>query len=451
MNRNLAIVLLSFLVVGVGLWGYQEHREKNELLIQSENQYQNAFHALAYNMDILHDKLGATLAMNSKTQLSPALTEVWSLSSKARGTVGQLPLSIIPFHETEQFLTNIGDFINGTVVRDLDTTPLTEDEYKLLQSYYTQCAQLQDEIRSVQTSLLGNQLKWNDVAENYTSKKGDSTIIDGFQNIEKISTGFTNESNNPAFISLEKTKRNLSEVQGEKITEQQAIEIAKKYSTFEDNSNASVTKSLDGSAFSFYSVIISEPNTNNELHMDILENGGAPIWLINSEVVTDKQISLAEGAEIASKFLMDNGYEKMEIYESTEYNNLGVYTFVYSTDDVRIYPDNIKVKVALNDGHILGFNAKDYLVSSRERQLNKAVLTEEEARKSMNANLQVMEHHLALIENQMNEEVLCHEFLGTMNNDTYRIFINAQTGVEEKVEKLTRSNKAYEGFTVEQP
>lgn len=451
MNRNLAIVLLSFLVVGVGLWGYQEHREKNALLIQTENQYQNAFHALTYNMDILHDKLGATLAMNSKTQLSPALSEVWSLSSKTRGTLGQLPLSVMPFHDTEIFLTNIGDFINGAVVRDLDTTPLTQDEYQLLLSYYTQCGQLQDELRSVQTSLMGNQLKWNDFAKNYTSKTGDTTIADGFQNIEKLSTGFTNESENPAFISLEKTRRNLSEIQGEKITEQQALEIAKKYSTFEDNSNASVVKSMDGSSYPFYSVTIVEPNTNNEIHMDILENGGAPIWLINSEMVNEKKISLDEGAEIAAKFLMDNGYKDMEVYESTEYNNLGVYTFVYSTDNIRIYPDNVSVKVALNDGHILGFNAKDYLVSSRERQMNKAVLTEEEARKAMNENLQVMEHRLALIENNMNKEVLCHEFLGTMNNDTYRIFINAENGMEEKVEKLTRSNKVYDGVTVEQP
>lgn len=450
MNRNLAIVLLSFLVVGVGLWGYQEHQEKNALLIQTENQYQNAFHALTYNMDILHDKLGATLAMNSSTQLSPALSEVWSLSSKTRGTLGQLPLSVMPFHDTEIFLTNIGDFINGTVVRDLDSTPLTKDEYNLLLSYYTQCEQIQNELRNVQTSLMGNQLKWNDFAKNYPSKTGDTTIADGFESIEKLSTGFTNESENPAFINLEKTRRNLSEIQGDKITEQQALEIAKKYSTFEDNSNANVVKSMDGSSYAFYSVTIVEPGTNYEIHMDILENGGAPVWYMNSEMVSDKKISLDEGAQYASKFLKDNGYENMEIYESTEYNNLGVYTFVYSKDNMRFYPDNVSVKVALNDGHILGFNAKDFLVSSRDRQVNKPVLTEEEARKAMNENLQVMEHRLALIENNMQQEVLCHEFLGTMNNDTYRIFINAENGMEEKVEKLTRSNKVYDGITVQE-
>jgi spore germination protein len=39
--------------------------------------------------------------------------------------------------------------------------------------------------------------------------------------------------------------------------------------------------------------------------------------------------------------------------------------------------------------------------------------------------------------------VLCYEFLGTIKNDTYRIFINADTGFEEKVEKLQNSEPLY--------
>jgi len=448
MGRNIAIALLSVLAIGAGIWGYQEHKEKNEVIMQAENQYQNAFHALTYNMDLLHDKIGTTLAMNSQTQLSPALTDVWQLTAKTHGTIGQLPLSIIPFHETEQFLTNIGDFIDGAVIRTSNPRPLTEDEYKTLQSMYTQCEELQDELRAVQTSMLENNLKWNDVKANYTSGKGDQTIINGFKSMEDKATGYTkgNGESDPTFVSLKNSRRDLSEIKGEKITEQQALEIAKKYTSFEDNSNATVTKNKDGSSYEFYSVRIVEPNTNNEFDMDILVNGGLPIWLMNSESVNEKKISLDEGASIAAKFLEQNGYKNMDLYDSMEFNNIGVYTFVYTTDDIRIYSDNVKVNVALNDGHINGLNAKDFLISSKERQINKVVLSEEEAENYINPGVQIMEHRLALIENDRNEEVLCYEFLGTMNNDTYQIFINAENGIEEKVEKLTRSNKVLESF-----
>ena len=50
-----------------------------------------------------------------------------------------------------------------------------------------------------------------------------------------------------------------------------------------------------------------------------------------------------------------------------------------------------------------------------------------------------MENRLAIITNSSGEEVLCHEFIGVINNDTYRIYINAKTNAEELVEKLSEA------------
>jgi spore germination protein len=47
-----------------------------------------------------------------------------------------------------------------------------------------------------------------------------------------------------------------------------------------------------------------------------------------------------------------------------------------------------------------------------------------------------MEFREAVILNNLKKEVLCYEFLGVIDSDTYRIFINAENGQEEKVEKL---------------
>ena len=55
-----------------------------------------------------------------------------------------------------------------------------------------------------------------------------------------------------------------------------------------------------------------------------------------------------------------------------------------------------------------------------------------------------MEDSLAIINNDLGEEVLCYEFLGTIDNDTYQIFINANDGREEKVEKLKNPELLYD-------
>src|SRR5690625_4782443 len=134
MIRWLAISVLVLGLFATSLWGYQEHREKNEILIQAENTYQRAFHELTYHLDLLHEQIGVALAVSSKERLSPQLVEIWRLTSEALANVGQLPLTLLPFNKTESFLSDIGEFTYSTAVRDLDEKPLSDEEYESLKS-----------------------------------------------------------------------------------------------------------------------------------------------------------------------------------------------------------------------------------------------------------------------------------------------------------------------------
>ena len=50
---------------------------------------------------------------------------------------------------------------------------------------------------------------------------------------------------------------------------------------------------------------------------------------------------------------------------------------------------------------------------------------------------------MAIIDNDLGEEVLVYEFLGILGDETYRIFINAMNGMEERVEKLSGAEINY--------
>jgi spore germination protein len=132
------------------------------------------------------------------------------------------------------------------------------------------------------------------------------------------------------------------------------------------------------------------------------------------------------------------------LFESMQYDNTGVFNFVTSENNIRIYPEAIKVEVALDNGNIIGFSAEEYLKSLNEtRKIEKTVLTSEQARAKVNPKFKVMEERQAIIVNDLNKEVLCYEFLGTIDDDTYRIFINAADGTEEEVEKLKNAEEVY--------
>lgn len=123
-----AIVVLSVALIGTGIWGYQVNQEKEAILVHAENNYQRAFHDLTYRIDLLHDKISTVMATNTPERLSPQMADIWKITSEAHADVGQLPLSILPFNQTAEFLTNINRFSYGIAIRELEDEPLDDNE-----------------------------------------------------------------------------------------------------------------------------------------------------------------------------------------------------------------------------------------------------------------------------------------------------------------------------------
>ncbi|MEH7236879.1 germination protein YpeB [Bacillus sp. JJ1562] len=448
MLRGILITALTIGIIGTGYWGYKEHQEKNAILIQAENNYQRAFHNLSYHMDLLHDKIGTTLAMNSRNSLSPTLADVWRLTSEAHSDVGQLPLTLMPFNKTEEFLSDIGEFSYRTAVRDLSKEPLSDEEYKTLEQLYKNSEDIQTELRTVQHLAMKNNLRWMDVELALASgeKQADNTIIDGLKTVEKNVAAYSESDFGVTLTTTKKDGGKFPNLEGPQINEEQAKEIARKFLGLEGNIEMKVTENGEGSPNGFYSLEINDPKSNVNTFMDITKKGGIPIWVIRNREVAKIELSLNDAFNRAQKFLKDNKFENLELFESAQYDNVGVFNFVSSVDGVRVYSDSIKMKVALDDGNIIGFTARDYLMAGKINTAGKPKISKEEARKEINPNLEIMEDRLAIITNDLDQDVLCYEFLGTINNDTYRIFINAENGFEEKVEKLKNAEPVYKGM-----
>ncbi|NRD80593.1 germination protein YpeB [Bacillus sp. BRMEA1] len=441
MIRGILIGVLVLAIVGTGYWGYQEHQEKNAVLLNAENNYQRAFHNLTYQMNLLHDKIGATLAMNSRHSLSPSLADVWRITSEAHSSVGQLPLTLLPFNKTQEFLTNVGNFSYRTAVRDLDKEPLTKQETNTLKTLYKQSGEIKNELRNVQTMAIKHNLRWMDVELALASGKEntDNTIIDGFKMVEKTASGYDEANFGTTMLNQQLQDDQFKNLTGKTISRQDAISIAKHYVKTDKNSDIKVTENGKGSRFGFYSISIKNNQTGQEVSMDITKKGGHLIWLMNSRDISNQAISLHDAAAKGAAFLKNNGYKNMVEFEGSQYDNVGVFNFVTEINGVRIYPESVKLKTALDNGEIVGVSAEGYLKMYQTRKVDKPAISIEQARKKVNPNLKIMEDRQSVIINELNQEVLCYEFLGTLGNDTYRIFINAKNGTEEKVEKLNNT------------
>ncbi|MBY7143474.1 germination protein YpeB [Virgibacillus sp. NKC19-3] len=445
MIRWILITVLTIGVAGTAFWGYQEHQEKNAVLTQAENEYQRAFHELSYNMDLLNDKIGTALAMNSNQKLSPQLVDIWRLTSESLSNVGQLPLGLLPFNKTEEFLSNIGDFTYRTAVRNLEDEPLSEEETKSLEDLYAQSADIKDELRRVQHATLDNNLRWMDVqlALANEDEQVDNTIIDGFQTVEDTVEGFSESNVDSPITGTSSQEHEYKFLNGDQISEEEALNLSKKHFNVDNEQDLTLTPSGDGANVPMYSISYRDDEKNG--YMDMSVQGGHPLTLLIDRPVNDKQISLNEGLKEAEAYIENNNFDNMQVYESNEYDNVGFYSFIYNDDGVRVFSDAIEVKVGLDNGEILGVTAENYFMNHDDRDIPEPKLSEDEAKEAVNPNVEIQEEFMAVIDNDMGEEVFTYEFLGVLDNETYRIFINAMDGKEEKVEKLDGKEINYAG------
>lgn len=443
MLRILSITALSIGVIAVSYWGYKEHEEKNALLIHAENTYQRSFHELTYNMDMLHDQIGVSLAMNSGEKLSPQFVEIWRLTSVALANVSQLPLSLLPFNKTEEFLSNIGDFTYRTAIRNLDDDPLSNDELQTLEQLYKQAENIKDDLRQVQHLALKNNLRWMDVelALATENEQMDNTIIDGFKTVENNMDEFTGEHEGTDFFQTLSNQPNVDRIKGKPKTEEEIRKFSMSLFSIRDGIEIDISKSGEGADIPFYTVFYED---GKRVYMDITEKGGHPVTILVDRPIKQAKLSLNDGLEASKQYLKEFGYKDMVLLQSQQFDQIGVYSFLRVKNKVRIFPEAITMKVALDNGDIIGLNAQQYVYNQHDRKLGEPKINWDEAKDKVNKNMQIQDENLAIINNKLNEEVLVYEFVGTMNDETYRIFINAMDGKEEKVEKLSGTETNFE-------
>jgi spore germination protein len=436
--------IFTLLFFGAIVWGYQEHQDKNSVLIKAENQYQRAFHDLSHHVGRLHDQLGQTLAVSSTSQdmQRKGLVNVWRMTSEAQNEINQLPLTMLPFNKAEQFLTRISSFAYRTAVRDLNKQPLTQDELKTMKSLYKTSDSVNQQLGKVQDAVIANHLRWMDVEAAIASKNGpnDNSIIDGFKAVDKQMGAYPENEWGPSAMSTDR-KLSSAGLDGNNVT---ADEVKKKALDFlghqAKGTDVVVTEAGTKTDLPAYTVSVKSQNNVN-IQMDYTRKGGYLLWFMNPRDVKSRKLNFDTARSKASQFLVRHNYMDMSPITYDEYDHVAVFTYAHTINNVRIYSDKVTVRVALDNGEIVGLQALDHVFAKKLLTPGKPKMTKEEAQKGLNPDFRVEDYTLSVVENDMKQLVLCHEFTGRINDHRYRIFMNADTGIEESIEEIPDAAK----------
>ena len=165
----------------------------------------------------------------------------------------------------------------------------------------------------------------------------------------------------------------------------------------------------------------------------ISKKGGHIIESSLDREVVEEKISQTEANEIGKAYLADKGFESMKETYFIKQGNIVTINYAYNDNGVIVYPDLIKVRVALDNGEILGIETTGYLNSHYNREYIKPQIDIQEAKSKLNENLEIKSENMAIIPTEWKTEILCYEFKGSVEGKDFLVYINCQTGKEEDI------------------
>lgn len=432
-------IVLGLMTV-VAIVGVVQFKRANDLQNQMEGNYVRAFHETVdyvRDIDVLLEKAMLT---NEPRQLSSISSNIYMQAASAKGNLGQLPLIDANLHNTSKFLSQVGDYTSYLSSKVIDSGEITSEEFNTLKSLSDYADSLTENLLAMQTSMYEGNLSFEEVKSTtaQVDEQG-ATLLSGMERIEKEFQDYPSLIYDGPFSEHIEHMEPAMLVGKPEVPQEQAAELVRYFigdaraQTLEftgENENGLLTY-----AFS------AQPEKGRQISAEVTKQNGMMLWFLDNRPVGEQTIDWEAAGAIAKQYLEDMGYTGMR--QSYYETNDGVATinFAYTDRDIIIYSDLIKVKVALDNGEILGFESKGYIMSHTARDIPQPEITEDTARSKINKNLQVEQTaRLAYIPKESKREVLCYEFKGTFDDKNFLVYINAMTGKEEKILLLIESD-----------
>ena len=436
MQKNKIWILLSvILLIVVAILGYNLYEQKNKYATITENDYNKAFYEVVDYVQNVKTYLAKTMVSKTAEHGAEMLTHVWRESNLAQSYLGMLPIESQELENTEKFLNQISEFSYSLSRKTIEGNELSDDDMSKIKELYNYSNDLSNTLNEMSDELNNGTLKWADLMKN--TESSEITEVSGFDVVEDNFHEFTGLIYDGAFsehITSSEKKGLTGEDIDEETAKQKAEEFIGKDKIKETKSNGYVENG-DIPVYRF------EITTNEEqnIGISISKKGGHVVFLNYNRNVTEENISPEEAVQKGKEYLNNKGFPNMQETYYLKENGFITVNYAYKQNNVVIYPDLIKVKIALDNGEIIGLESTGYLNNHYERNISKNLISIEDAKKQLTNNIEIKSEGLAIIPTEWNTEILCYEFKGKVEDIDFIAYINAETGEEEDILIITNT------------
>lgn len=433
------IVVLFTIIIILSVIIYKKQTEYRQA---SENQYNMAFYELVDYVQNVETYLAKSLISSSPEHGAETLTHVWREANLAQAYLSRLPIDSVELEKTAKFLNQVSDYSYSLSRKNIYNEELTEEDLKNLEDLHNYSVELRNTLDQLSADINDGRIKWGEL-----TKKGEVAFAQEVSNISKNS--FSNLEENfheysgliyDGAFSEHMTSSQKKGLTGDNIDEEKAKQIATDFIGKDGAQEINLSGKSENTDIITYDFSVKVNNENEEnMNISITEKGGHVLLMNYNRNIEAELISQEEADKIGKQFLEDRGLNNMKETYYLKQDGIVTINYAYKQDEVTVYPDLIKLKIALDNGEVMGIETKGYLNSHEERKIPEVKITKEKAKESLNKNLEITSESLAIIPTEWQTEVLCWEFKGKVNDTDFLVYVNAETGKEEDILVITNT------------
>ncbi len=433
------IVVLFAIIIALSIWIYKKQVDYRQA---SENQYNMAFYELVNYVEDVETYLAKSLISSTPEHGAETLTNVWKEANLAQVYLSRLPIETVELEKTAKFLNQVSDYSYSLSRKNIENENLSQEDLDNLKELHDYSVELKNTLDQLSTDIGSGRISWGELTEKGTiafAQEVSNISKSSFSNIEQNFHEYSGLIYDGAFSEHITNKEKVG-LTGENIDEEKAKEIAKKFigkDKLQEIQLSGKSENTNMPTFDFNVKVNGEKDAN--MVISISEKGGHVVFMNYNRNIEAESVTQERADEIGKEFLNSHGFESMKETYYLKQDGIVTINYAYEQEGVTVYPDLIKLKVALDTGEIMGIETTGYLNSHKERNISNVKITKEQAKKNLNSKLNILSENLAIVPTEWKTEVLCWEFKGKVDDTDFLVYINAETGEEQDILVITNT------------
>lgn len=427
--------VLAFLVFGmVCVFAMDMSNNFKRQKQQVQDEYNRAMYEIVGYINNVETELAKLQITTTPKLTSVTLASIWKQSTMAKENLEQLPVDQQAMSNAAKYLSQVSDFSYALMKQTISGEKITDEEYDQIALIYDNSIELSEVMAQIYDDLNNGRIKWNELRDEGDQKLPTINVAESVANIDQIGRTFQNYEGliyDGAYSDhlLNSNPKSLKDVETTKIQAREYI-----VELF-GNDNVEYINDKDDSdgLISLYRFDVKLKSEKSIRDISITKKDCKLYLMISDRRVNEENLSMDEAKEKGMEFLKKIGIDDVKDTYYLKTENMAIINYAAIQDDVVLYPDLVKVKVALDNGEICSVETQGYTFNHTKRENLKPKNSVESAKKVLNKNIRILSENLAIIPTESKNEVLTYEFKGKLDGREFIIFVNAETLQEEQV------------------